>query len=231
MVSTQFGVSFLAKYDNYRVIYIDDASEDDTYNLVKNYINTHSMQGRVTLIKNETNCGAMANWYHAVRMCADDEIIVSLDGDDWFFNEHVLERIAREYENTDTWMTYGSFISYPEGEVGFAQQIPEWVIDQQAYRRFKFVSTHLRTFYAWLFKKIDISDFYYKNKEFLPMVCDQALMFPMLEMAANHAHFISDILYVYNRSNPLSDEKVDLLLSYNCKTVIRKRTVYKKYEQ
>lgn len=217
---------FLQDYDHYRVIYIDDCSTDNTYPLVEEYIKAHKQQDRVILIHNETRCGAMANWYYAIHSCHDDEIIVSLDGDDWFAHPDVLKRIAQEYEDKDTWMTYGSFASYPEGEVGFAHQVPASVVREGSYRRFRFITTHVRTFYAWLFKRVHREDLLCEDGSFFSMVCDQAMMFPMLEMARAHAHFIAEILYIYNRNNPLNDEKIDRKLSNECERRIRNKKPY-----
>src|SRR5258708_2734004 len=49
------------KYDNFRVIYIDDCSKDGTYGKVEKIIEESGQQAKVTLIRNETNRGAMEN--------------------------------------------------------------------------------------------------------------------------------------------------------------------------
>jgi glycosyltransferase involved in cell wall biosynthesis len=219
---------FCQDYSNFRIIYIDDCSTDDTYTAVKTYVAEQNKDHIVTLIRQEARKGAMANWYYAISLCADEDIIINLDGDDWLAHAGVLSRIAQEYKDPHTWMTYGSFVSYPSGEIGFAQELEQYVINGALYREKKFVTTHLRTFYAWLFKKIKKEDFLYKENEFFPMVCDQAMMFPMLEMAGDHAHFIKNILYVYNRANPINDEKVSRALSAQCEHIIRSKTHYKR---
>ena len=40
-------------YKNRRIIYIDDASKDNTYQLVKSYIEKYNLQSRCTLLKND----------------------------------------------------------------------------------------------------------------------------------------------------------------------------------
>ena len=42
----------------------------------------------------------------------DDEIIIHLDGDDWFINEQVLEKLNKFYNDNDVWMTYGGFVCW-----------------------------------------------------------------------------------------------------------------------
>ena len=81
------------KYTNFRAIYIDDCSPDGTGDLVEEYIKQHDTHNRITLIKNSTRQGAMANLYHAIHSCDDNDIILTLDGDDWFAHKKVLSKI------------------------------------------------------------------------------------------------------------------------------------------
>ena len=46
---------------------------------------------------------------------SDDDVIVSLDGDDWLANDYVLKKLNEVYEREDCWLTYGSYIEYPGG--------------------------------------------------------------------------------------------------------------------
>ena len=39
------------------------------------------------------------------------------------------------------------------------------------------------------------------------MTYDQAIMLPLLEMAGDGARYISDIVHVYNKDNPLNIDK------------------------
>lgn len=197
------------KYSNYRVIYIDDASPDGTYELVKAHVEKHNQQDKWTIIKNEQNMGAMANHYTAVHMCKDEEIILHLDGDDWLKHEHVLKKVNDVYKDNNVWLTYGQFECYPSGEKGFCRPFPNAVKVRNAYRKYIWLSSHLRTFYAWLFKKIDKKDFEYNGK-FLEVTCDRAMMYPLLEMAGNHMRCIDEVLYVYNHANPICDMHVRL---------------------
>ena len=65
----------------------------------------------------------------------------------------------------------------------------------------------LRTYYAWLFKKIKKEDLLY-NEKFFQTSGDVAEMLPMLEKARNHIQFVKEILYIYNTENPLNDFKL-----------------------
>lgn len=194
------------KYTNYKAIYIDDCSPDGTGNRVEKYLKKHDINNKVMLIKNTKRYGAMANHYRAIHSCADDAIIVNLDGDDWFAHLNVLAKINEVYQTKDVWLTYGQFKSWPADIVGFCREFPHEVIENNSFRSYDWISSHPRTFYAWLFKKIDLNDFMFEGK-FFEVDCDQAEMLPMLEMAGFHIACISEVLYRYNNVNPLNDDK------------------------
>jgi len=196
-------------YQNYRIIYIDDASTDRTGSIVQEIIHKNPFGHLVKLIRNQKRMGALANIYRAVWECGPSDIIVTVDGDDWLAHEGVLQRVNAAYSDPDVWITYGQKVEYPTGFAGGAELIPFEIIQKNCFRDFDWVGTHLRTFYAGLFQKIKKEDFLYEG-EFFPVAWDLSFMFPMLEMAGFHSRFISDILYVYNIATPLSDRKLYL---------------------
>ena len=98
-----------------------------------------------------------------------------------------------------------------------------------AFRTYRCPS-HLKTFYAWLFKKIDVEDLKIGG-EFFPMTWDQAMMFPMLEMAGDRHAFIKETLYVYNMTNPLSDNRVNAQLQRDLEKWIRSKPSYDKLRE
>jgi len=213
-------------YENYEIIYINDHSHDKTQKIIETLIITHANGHRITLINNKKHCGAMANHYKAVYMSPDDAIIVHLDGDDWLAHNNVLQRINKEYSNPNVWLTYGQFQSYPDNQKGYCRPFPDKIVHNNLFRKYTWVSTHLRTFYAWLFKKIKKDDLLYNN-QFVPVACDLAFMFPMLEMARNgHIKCITDILYTYNRATPFNDRKIHLPLVETIEKYIRKKPRY-----
>lgn len=215
------------KYENYRVIYIDDCSTDNTFAKVKDLIERSDKKARFTLVHNESNRGALANFYQAIHNCENQEIIVALDGDDFFAHDEVLATLNRVYTKENVWMTYGNYLDYPSysQSVVKCKKIPETTIKHNSYRKAPWVSSHLRSFYASIFKQIKYEDLLYKGK-FYPMAGDLAMMFPLLEMCGKRAYFIPDILYLYNRTNPLNDHKLNFALQEACANAIRKARPY-----
>jgi glycosyltransferase involved in cell wall biosynthesis len=215
------------RYKNFRVIYIDDSSSDDTYAKVQEVISRLDKEGKVTLSRNTKNLGSLANYTHAIASCNDEEIVLTVDGDDFLAHEWVLEKLNRLYANQEVWMTYGNFLDYPSyrQEPVTCQKLSARVIHNQSYRKEAWVTSHLRTFYAALFKRIKREDLLYKGN-FYPMAGDLAYVFPMLEMAGSHVRFVPDVLYLYNRGNPLSDHKINFALQNECAGHIRSKAPY-----
>ncbi|MGE5195972.1 MAG: glycosyltransferase family 2 protein [Anaerolineae bacterium] len=223
-VNTLFSV-FSQKYHNYRIIYIDDASTDRTAELVKSYVKEQGQSHRVTFIQNQKRMGSLANIYRGIWLCAPEEIIANLDGDDWFASEHVLEKLNKVYSDPSVWATYGQFVYFPSNSPGWAAEVPRDIIEQNAFREYPWVTTALRTFYAGLFQKIKKEDLLYHG-EFFPMAGDLAYMWPILEMVGHHSRFIPDVLYVYNIDNPINDMKKDVFLQSDLSFVIRQKNKY-----
>lgn len=195
---------FSQKFDDnkftFRVIYYDDCSTDGTGEAIEAYKKNFNLGDKFCIIRNSVRVGAHENIYNAVNSCDDDEIVLIVDGDDWLAGDDVLEILNRVYSDPDVWITYGQYRKYPNGKIGICEEIPEAVIKNNSFRKYKWVSSHLRTFYAWLYKHIKVEDLKYKGK-FIPFGGDLAIMFPMLEMAGKHSKFVPEVLYTYNCSN------------------------------
>lgn len=190
-------------YENYRVIYIDDASTDETYSTVCNIIGDLS---NWKVIRNEENKGAAYNYIEYIKTLFpdDDEILVHLDGDDWFYDEHVLENLNKFYNEKDCWMTYGDFVCY-DG-VGVSESFPQgtsypdFIHKYKFYRRDTWRASHLRTYKYFLWKSMDINDMVSKiDGKYFWHASDLAWAFPCLEMCPKEKIGVVDFLTcVYN---------------------------------
>lgn len=212
-------------YTNFRVIYIDDVSSDGTGAAVQDYLQKKGWSDRVTFIQNTQRCGALCNLYRAIHSCADHEIICSLDGDDALAHPGVLARVNREYQNSNVWLTYGEYMEWPTQKTNMCRAIPTDVIQHNTFRSLPVIYSHLRTFYAGLFKCIRKEDLLYEGK-FFEMTWDMAMMLPMLEMAGERHRFIPEVLYLYNRMNVISDCYKNQKLQEHLARVIRKMQPY-----
>lgn len=213
------------KYDNFKLIYIDDCSTDRTGQLVEEYLMHSKIAEKVTLIKNKKRKGALKNQYKVIHSCQDSDIIIILDGDDWFAHDGVLSYINQVYADSNVWLTYGQFEIYPLRKLGFCIPLEAEVVANNLFRYEAGGFSHLRTFYAGLFKKVKKQDLLYEGK-FFSVNADMAAMLPMVEMAQEHVRFISDVLMIYNMKNQLNDFKVSLELVDKCGQHIRSMKPY-----
>jgi glycosyltransferase involved in cell wall biosynthesis len=220
-------------YTNFEVYFIDDNSPDNTFEKLSELTKDDS---RFHIFKNEENIGSpLANIVKAFDLANpdDDDIIVNIDGDDWLSSVFTLQYLNDVYNHYKCWMTYGSCQIFPSGEVTGHSNIPmpDEVSDKNIYKQYPFISTHLRSYKAGLFKKIDRKDLTdYRRGKLYKEAGDLALMFPMLEMAGKEkSHRVEDILYILNRENELNEAKINFDKQKETEHIIR--TQQKVYER
>lgn len=174
-------------YSNYEVLYIDDASTDNT---LKSVISIVGDNPKFTIKQNSENRGAAYNYTEYVNKFAQsaDDIIIHLDGDDWLFDEMVLERLNAFYNEKDCWMTYGGFVCYDGTDsvvIPNPQSTPheDFVHNHKLYRRDAWRASHLRTYRAHLFNAINKSDLKSRESgEYYWHAIDLAWQYPCMEM-------------------------------------------------
>lgn len=215
-------------YGNYRVIYVDDCSTDRTRSLVESFVKKHDVNQRITIVHNKTRQGALANHYEAVhKYCDDSEVVVVLDGDDALMGSNVLSHLNEIYCTKDIWLSYGQFQELHGGNIGFCRPVPRHIVQEHKFRKWELMPSHLRTYYAWLFKAIEKKDLVDDNGSFFTMTGDLATMMPMIELAAKgHVWFSKKVLYTYNNINPISDHCKDRGLQYKIDKHIRSLPPY-----
>ncbi len=221
---------FSQKYDNFHLIYIVDCATDQTYELVSKYIRDHGVEDKVILVNNTVHRGALYNQYHAIhQFCKDTDLVIILDGDDFFAHENVLSYMNRVYSDPNVWLTYGQFRVWPNGGHGWCCKYPDSVVQKNAFRGHAHNPSHLRTFYAGLFKQIEKDDLMYEGN-FFQMSPDNAAMFPMIEMAHDHWKFVDQVLLLWNSENNLNEHKVIPGLQRKLDLVIRSMPRYSKID-
>jgi len=218
----------LQNYDNYQCIIVDDCSTDKSVEIIEQEI---SKDPKFVFIKNKERKLALRNIYEAVEHSnpGKEDVIITLDGDDWFATKNTLKTLNKRYHDSGCWLTYGSYMEYPSKNRGkFSRRIPKTIIDSNTFRESEWMSSHMRTFKYKLWTKIKKEDFLEEDGRFCDGAWDMIFMFPMLEMAGHQAQFIEDILYIYNRNNPLNEDKVNHPKLYLSETRIRKKAKYER---
>jgi len=196
-------------YDNYECVLIDDMSSDESSTVALEAIGDSP---KFRFIKNKEKKYALGNTIQGVDYLkpAAEDVIMVLDGDDWFAGPSVLSRLDKEYTEADCWMTYGSYLEFPSGIRGkFAKQLPDYVVAANAYREYPWCTSQLRTFKYHLWQDIRPADLRDTDGKLYTITGDLAHIFPMLEMAGPHSRYIEDILYIYNLETPFNDHKKD----------------------
>jgi len=218
-------------YPHFTIYYIDDCSNDRTGELVERFVLSRGLTNKCTIMHNTERRGALSNLYTIISKINPKKVIVTVDGDDTLEDSHVLEKLAAIYADRSVWITYGNFRrNVPPIYASCCEAFPEEVIKNRSFRSYKWVASHLRTFYAGLFHHVKKEDLLWNGK-FLPMAWDVAFMMPMLEMASqNHFRFVQDVLYVYRVTNPLSDFRMDEPLQKSLEEYIRKKPSYSALE-
>jgi glycosyltransferase involved in cell wall biosynthesis len=216
------------KYDNFHVVFVDDASTDGALDKLP------KDDSRVTIIHNEIRKTALENLHNAImNHCNPDDIVVFVDGDDWLPNKKVLSEINDFYNKHDCWIMYGQ-ASWTDGRRGFASAYLNEEFSN--LRNAPFRVSHIRSFRAGLYQMIQTQDPTFsclkdKSGEFYKMTYDVAIMLPILEMAGpDKTRFNDTILYIYNRNNPISDDRVNQQLQWNIHAEINQKPKFKKIE-
>ena len=89
----------------------------------------------------------------------------------------------------------------------------------------------MRTFRRELFLSINQEDLKDKDNEFYKFTFDQSMMFPMVEMSGpKHFHAIDEVLYVYNRNNPNSVDRIHRHEQLRIEQDIRRKKPYLRKE-
>ena len=218
-------------YDNYDIVYVEDASTDNTLNKVKEYQKQWShKKGIFKLICNKENVRALPNLYQAVDCAKNGSIIVALDGDDWLVNDQVLNKLNLIYQNENTWITAGSYLESIGGMI-VRPQIPDGYWNGNI-REKHWSFSHLRTFRRELFMSIEKDDFMDSDGDFFKFTWDRVIMYPMVEMAGpEHFTPVNQIMYIYNRENPIAVDKVHRNEQLRIESVLKNKKPYDRLKE
>lgn len=185
----------------FEALIIDDGSTDPQQ---LDFIRAWCRDTDHSWLHHKKNQGALAGISYAIKLlcCDPDDIIVILDGDDWFPHDACLSRIYQEYQDhPDCLLTYGSYTPAEDcPQCPPARQYPTDVILHGLYRRWQSLFNHPISFKSILWEAVELSDLQYPDGTFFHYLYDHAIMYPMLEMANGIHRFIPDSLYVYNNT-------------------------------
>jgi glycosyltransferase involved in cell wall biosynthesis len=193
-------------FSNFHQVIIDDTSTDDTVLAAEAAIGDDP---RFTLLKNSERRGTVYNHRKGVEFFKreGEDIVVHLDGDDWFYDKNVLDKVNKIYNDTGCWLTYGSYES-TMGAPCVAREYTEpprkAVIDGWPF-------SHLRTFKRFLWDTLEDHHFKDSEGEYYRAAADVVIFVPILEkIGYDNVKFIKDPLVIYNTSTPNNEHKTML---------------------
>ncbi len=98
-------------YENINIIVVDDASTDNTENILKKY----RENSKIKYIRNKENLGRVKNYRNALYEISSSEYILNLDGDDWLLDsEYVEKAVDILRKNPDVACVTGNKVTFIE---------------------------------------------------------------------------------------------------------------------
>lgn len=214
-------------YRNFDVCIVDDAStQEEMRTTIKEYADRNGWK----TVFSEANQGGLASIVKGVEalQCDDEDVLIFIDGDDWLIGPNVFEKLNKIYSEEDVWMTYGQHAKTNVNGTGNCAPLTFWEKFTRCYRKRPWKFSHLRTAKYFLWKNINDKDLRTSEGEYYSCTVDQAITFPMAEMAGNHIRFIPEVLYIYNNTTGTNVWTLRAPLQRKYEMEIRAKKKYKR---
>ncbi len=184
------------------VVYVDDASEDQTGQIAQHHLNS-LFPGRHVYIRNDVRFGKSRNiWEHLRPRAKSAEFIAILDADDRLEDPTILAEMAACYAGGQD-VVWSNFFT----DTGFKGQ--NGALDSARSPRMQgWRTSHFFSFRAALLGNIPESYFKDTKGNWFMGACDVALALPILDQTRNYA-FIPKLAYRYTASNLYSLHNLD----------------------
>jgi hypothetical protein len=148
-----------------------------------------------------------------------------VDGDDELIGRQVLKLFNAVFQQKNAWFVYSNFLTI-RGNVGYSRPFPEKVIRGNAYRKYPFVTSHLRAFYTELFLNVKEEDLQNDDGDYLRAANDVAICIPILEQAHTHVAYIQELTYFYNSNTGQNNHQLRLKEQKSNDRMLRKKRPY-----
>lgn len=191
-------------FTEYTAYFLDDCSSDRT---VEKLRDLSSEDNRVQIISNLERRYSMGNlWINLDGIVEDEDLVVIIDGDDWFFDENVLSKIVNKFQEGYEFI-HGQFLEYPKMVIVDERGYSDEVIRNNSFRTDRWRCSGIRAFKGALWRKIDKNQVM-DGDSFYEFTADQAYTYPLLENSKGKIYRFEEPIHVYNRMNPINDDKV-----------------------
>lgn len=164
-------------YKNFKVVIVDDASTDYTYELIKQWIEENEIKQNIVVLTNQKRMTAVPNIHRAiVDHCGPDDIVVLADGDDEILGRYSLKVFNHLYQKNNADVVYSNHLQfYTHTKQVYRGWSMNYADDEKKNNRYRDVPqkiAHLRSFKAKLYRLIKEADLKDENGEWLTSTYD-----------------------------------------------------------
>ena len=184
-------------FQDYDIIYIDDASENESADYARLILRKDPFfTERTAACWNDTNVGELENFVFAMQnmVVNQNAIVINVDNDDYLVNERALEIIVKKfYEGAE--ITCGNCIRWDKP----LKHYRVYSFDRVWERSGDNIWVHPKCFRRYLFDCIDIENDLKIDGKYVDVNTDFAFMLPMVQKAERR-EFIEEVLYYFEPS-------------------------------
>ena len=180
-------------YENWKLILIDDVSNDNEKNECRKIINQFKnlYEDKILDIWNYYKKWEVENVLNGISLCDNNDIICRLDADDWLTDLDGLAIIDSAYKQTNCEILWTAH-RWGFSDKNISAAMPN---DADPYK-YPWVSSHLKTFRKYLLNYVNIENYKNQNGEFVKRAGDQAIYLPALSKT-NKRFFLPRVIYHY----------------------------------
>lgn len=215
-------------YKNFKIVIVDDASTDYTYELIKQWIEENEITHNIVVLTNEKRMTAVPNIHRAITQhCGKDDIVVLVDGDDELLGRYSLKVFNDLYQKHNAEVVYSNHIQF---YTHIKQTYRGWSMDyspeekkNNLYRDVVQRIAHLRSFKARLYLAVKEADLKDEKGEWLASTYDEVICLPVLELSCGRIVYIEEFFYLYNFGIGTNDLQVDPVLQKNIANYVKEK--------
>jgi len=193
-------------YGNYLHVIIDDFSDDNSINIIHEFLSglKNDLRDKFIIIENEFRKGAIRNQLSVIKKyIQEDDIVMLLDGDDCLINDNEIFNFYNDLYNQGYDFTYGSMWSKADNIPLIAQEY----LSDRTYN-WSIPYTHLRTMKGSVALMVNESNYIKDNGEWMMAGADNPLFRETFSYASN-PYAVKEITVIYNDENDNNDYKIN----------------------